>query len=147
MGYIDVKNHSEPVRKPEGVHFYVHQRCIKHKTKGIVVFDWVKINVGNGYNFSTGVFVAPKPGLYQFMFNAIKEDLTMDRLAIYLRVNDVGKGETATPTGIFSYPVSLHAMLKLKKGDRVDMYKNEGKLGCNGKDPNSHFSGSLLEEH
>ena len=147
MGYLDVKNSFESARKPEGVHFYVHQGCKKDNIKGIIVFNWVKVNVGSGYNFSSGVFAAPKAGLYRFMFNAVKEDLTMDRLAIYLRVNDFGKGETTTPAGIFPYSVSLHAMLKLKKGDRVDLYKNEGKLGCNAKDPNSHFSGSLLEEY
>lgn len=146
MGYLDVKNNTELVKKEQGVHFYAHKGCKSSNDIGVIPFNLVKINLGGGFNSSNGVFTAPKPGIYNFMFNAIKEDLTMERLAIYLRVNGVGKGETATPSGIFPYSASLHTMLKLKKGDRVDLYKTSGLLACNINDPNSHFSGSLLVE-
>jgi len=102
--------------------------------------------MGGGFNSSKGVFTAPKPGTYKFMFNAIKEATTIEALNVFLRINGVGKAEGITPSGFSPHSIVVHAVLKLKKGDRVDLYKTGGRLGCNTNDPNSHFSGSLLVE-
>lgn len=146
MGYVDVKTNSEPVKKEQGIHFYAHKSCKSSNNNGIIHFDLVKINLGGGFNSSKGVFTALRSGLYNFMFNAHKEESNWEALRVYLRVNDHGKGEALTPIGVFPHTIVLHSMLKLKKGDRVDLYKIGGQMTCNAKDPNSHFSGSLLVE-
>jgi len=140
IGYLDIKTiHG-------GVHFYVHKSCSASNENGIIRFDLVKLNMGNAYNKSAGVFKAPKSGVYQFAFNALNYPDFKDFLVVYLRVNGVNIGITFSLSGLFQYPVSLHSTLKLKKGDRVDLYKARGQLDCNDQELSSHFTGSLLEE-
>ena len=92
------------------------------------------------------IFKAPKSGVYQFAFNALKNPLIQDTLVVFLRVNGVNIGITFSVSGLFQYPVSLHSTLKLKKGDRVYLYQGRGKFDCNDEELSSHFTGSLLEE-
>lgn len=140
MGYLDVKGNEQ------GIHFYTHKSCNSHHDNGIIPFDLVKINLGGGFNSSTGVFTAPKSGFYKFIFNALKEYTVVEGLLVNLRVNKIVQGESNTPLGVNPHSLMLHAILKLKKGDRVDLYKKGGRLGCNPNFSNSHFSGSLLVE-
>lgn len=148
MGYLDTKNDKGPVIKDQGVLFYAHKACQSSNDNGIIPFDLVKINLGGGFNSSSGVFTTPKSGFYKFMFiNALKEFSVIEGLHVDIRVNRIVQAESITPHGVNPHSLSLHAILKLKKGDRVDLYKKMGKLGCNPKNPNSHFSGSLLVEY
>ena len=91
---MEVRNSTEPAKKDRGIHFYAHKGCKTSDANGIVPFNLVKINLGGGFNSSTAVFTAPKPGLYKFMLNGIKKDFDMASLHIYIRVNDVRKGES-----------------------------------------------------
>jgi hypothetical protein len=47
-----------------------------------VTFDGTNVNAGNGFDASTGVFKAPRSGLYNFAFHA----LTQDGRATYVKV-------------------------------------------------------------
>jgi len=145
MGNLDLSS-IHPVKKGEHVHFYAHKGCQSSNDNGIIPFDLVKINLGGGLNSVTGVFTAPKSGFYKFMFNAIKEYSFIEGLHVNIRVNRNVQGESITPMGVNAHSLMLHAILKLKKGDRVDLYKKGGRLSCNPVYPNSHFSGSLLVE-
>ena len=143
MGYLD----TGPVIRDQGIHFYAHKACQSSNDNGIIPFDLVKVNLGGGFNSSSGVFTTPKSGFYKFMFNALKEFSFIEGLHVDIRVNRIVQAESITPHGVNPHSLALHAILKLRKGDRVDLYKKGGRLGCNPKDPNSHFSGSLLVEY
>jgi len=144
IGYLDVKT----IR--EGVHFYAHKSCSASNRNGIVHFDLVDLNVGGGYDASTGVFTSPTSGIYQFSLNALKEQthhhVQSPILVIFLRVNRERKGVAFSVGGNSPSPVGLHSTLKLRKGDTVDLYKSSGIMNCNDNEPSSHFIGSLLEE-
>jgi len=76
------------------------------------------LNVGGRMNRSTGVFTAPKHGVYHFDFIGMKFGET-DLLAIHLRVNGGRIGKSYTGLGPVIVPVAIHSTLKLKSGDRV----------------------------
>jgi len=88
IGYLDIKTIDG------GVHFYVQKSCSASNENGIIRFDLVKLNMGNAYNKSDGIFKAPKSGVYQFAFNALKNPLIQDSLVVFLRVNGVNIGIT-----------------------------------------------------
>ena len=77
-----------------------------------------------------------------------KDDYNIESVWIYLyRINGTKIGTADAATG----PLGLHAVmqstLKLKKGDRVDLWKSRyGALEYRSGDPSSHFTGWLLSE-
>ena len=139
LGFIDIKSSAKRV------YFYV-QRNSSKVTRGpsILRYTIQLLNVGGGMNQSTGVFMAPKPGVYHFDFTGVKVG-EMDSLVIHLRVNGVRIGQSFSGFGIAYVPVSIHSTLKLKSGDRVDIFIEKGALASCG-DKCIHFTGWLLEE-
>lgn len=96
-------------------------------------------------NTTSGVFTAPKSGVYHFNFFGLKKGFDLEQLVVYLRHNSIRVGSCSTSHGATMFPVAIHATLKLKRGDRVDIYKEKGDF--NHQEPNSvHSTGSLLEE-
>jgi len=101
--------------------------------------------IGGGMNITSGVFTAPKSGIYQFNFFGLKKGLDLEQLIVYLRHNSIRVSGSSTTHGTVMFPVAIHATLKLKRGNRVDIYKEKGDFSH--QEPNSvQFTGSLLEE-
>lgn len=87
-------------------------------TNEVVKFDKVWTNIGNGYDSSSGVFTAPRGGVYQFSCSAMTA--SNKTLRLHLMKNDqrtVGlyPGQSGHNMG------TLSMVLQLKKGDRVYM--------------------------
>ena len=97
-------------------------------------------------NMKTGVFTAPKNGTYQFSVSFIKDtSFKMGKIQVHLRLNKRIIGTTFSSLGIFSTNVAFQSVLRLKQGDQIDVYKNEGVLDSQN-DYSNHFSGWLVEE-
>ena len=78
VGVVDVK--SSPV------YFYV-QRDQPYTLRGTTIpFNIELLNVGGGMNISSGIFTAPKSGIYFFSFTGIKNRPGTD-LPVYLYHN------------------------------------------------------------
>ncbi len=109
--------------KTKSVHFYV-QRKLSHRVKGVINFHIQRLNDGEALNLTTGVFTTPLNGTYHFQFSGIKSSDTDYLYGVIV-------GETVFHDGnmkrVYS-SASLTASLKLKAGDRVNLWKNEGKL-------------------
>lgn len=140
IGNVEVKTRS--------VHFYV-QRNTSITKEGILRFQLARLNVGKAMDLSTGIFTVPVNGIYHFEFSGVRDAFVES--AIYLQVN--GKRDASSysqvKTGIIGnygfLTGVLNASLRLKKGDKVNIFKNEVRLFDN-EFFYTHFTGWLVEE-
>jgi len=115
-------------------------------------FEKVYLNLGGGMNAASGVFTAPKAGIYAFSFVGDGYGSGSGHAGygwVYLQRNGVNvaigysliSGAARNTYSAFS----IHATMKLDKGDTITISHFEGIIFSNG---NSHiqFTGSLLEE-
>ena len=153
LGFFDVKSISNS--PSTGIYFYVQQGNGPTSKDGILRFHKEHLNIGKGMNITSGLFIVPKAGIYYFSFSIMKGGFSFSSLHIYLRVNKVKIGVAIISSGPIGTPATFQSTLKLKKGDRVDVWKpNSGTLGdCIILDgdafvdpPCHHFTGWLLEE-
>ena len=155
MGFIDAKSSNSS--SLTGIYFYyVHRGNGPTSKDGVLRFHKEHLNIGKAMSISTGIFTVPKNGIYYFSFSISKEGFTLvGAFHVYLRVNMVKIGVAIVSPGLFSAPATISSTLKLKKGDRVDVWKpKSGTLGeCTvlggdaATEPHCHhFTGWLLEE-
>ena len=97
-------------------------------------------------DLKTGVFTAPKAGIYTFSFSIMKYGLAFDHLVISLRMNGARIGQSVAGLGPIYVPVTLQSVLKLKRSDRIDLWKSSGEVNRLCPEYCHHFTGSLLEE-
>jgi len=117
-------------------------------------FEKEYLNLGEGMNLASGVFTAPKPGIYAFSFKGNGYATTSSYAGlgdVLLQRNgeNVGRGLSligATPTTQITYStVSVHGTLKLNKGDTIRIVHVGGTIFSDSYSP-TQFTGSLLEE-
>jgi len=127
-----------------GVHFYAHmiQSNSDVAYKGNLAFGAVLLNMGSAFNKKTGIFIAPKNGVYHFVFKGttVRKDAGRHILVV-LHLNDKDLAATI-PSGDLNV---IAATVKLNKGDRIYLKTRLGSLYVRG-DTTTSFSGSLLEE-
>ena len=129
-----------------GIHFHVQIGNRTFPIKGVLRFDNQISNIGGGMDLKSGVFTAPKSGVYTFSFSILKNGYSMDFMDIHLRLNGVRIGKTEAGIGPYSNSATLQSTLKLKKGDRVDLWKSRGELNRFCTNYCHHFTGLLVEE-
>ncbi len=112
IGYADVK--SVPV------HFYV-QRSSKFNTIGTPIpFDLARVNEGNAMDLATGIFTAPRPGIYFFSFTGLatfpaSSSRVSLEVILYLNGNHIGRGWVEGKNTDNRSPLLVYSTLKLKK--------------------------------
>ena len=109
---------------------------------GTLIFNSVILNVGNGYNPSTGVFTPPVAGTYVFYVTAveyIKQFLNVDIvLNSVSKVRTMGHNDAAYKTG------TNMVILNLQKGDSVWVRYASGKGYYTSSVPIATFTGLLV---
>jgi hypothetical protein len=129
--------------KTRSIYFYV-QRNSSTTKEGILRFELTRLNVGGAMNLSTGIFLVPMNGIYHFEFSTVRAPV--ENMGIYLQVNGarVASSYSFTKSGDYLSGM-LNVLLRLKKGDRVNIFKDSGMV----MDNNcfyTHFIGWLVEE-
>ena len=91
---------------------------------GTLIFNSVILNVGNGYNPSTGVFTSPVAGTYVFYVTAVEYDKQFLRVDIAL--NSVSKVRTYSYSDAAYKTGTNMVVLNLQKGDSVWVKHSSG---------------------
>lgn len=145
IGQVDVKT---------PVYFYV-QRNLPINQEARLTFKNEIVNIGGAMNLKTGVFTAPKDGIYFFIFSGLIKFTTDVKTSCIIFLEGVESNVNALFSGDNSSPssASLHATSFLKSGSRVHLYKtgyienqNVSQLFDSSSLHFTHFSGGLLQE-
>ena len=148
IGYADVK--STPV------HFYV-QRNDHFSTFGTPIpFDLEKVNEGNAMDLTSGIFTAPRPGIYFFSFTGeayFPASSSLAKLGVYLYLNggQIGSGYVSEANTVANQlsPLTVQSTLNLKSGDQVWMaiqWQSTGAFLWDTGSHHTHFTGFMLQE-
>ena len=110
--------------KTGGVYFQVQRNSIYNATNTVIPYQVERLNVGGAMNLATGTFTAPTNGIYSFSFTT--QSNSIDGASVFLRVNGGQIASSVTHTQFTT--ISLSSIVKLKKGDKVDVSLYEGTL-------------------
>ena len=122
-----------------------------------IPFHSAVVNEGNAIDLTSGIFTAPRPGIYFFSFTGLayfpaSPVLSYVRLGVslYLNRNYIGLGyvQEENTAGQYS-PLTLQSTLNLKSGDQVwmEIYLQEsGAALFDNSNHYTHFTGFMLEE-
>ena len=109
---------------------------------GTLIFNSVIVNVGNGYNPSTGVFTSPVAGTYVFYVTTVEYstqglyvDIVLNSVS---KVRMIGHGSAGFQTG------TNMVVLNLNKGDSVWVRHAYGRGYYSESTPETTFSGFLI---
>ena len=150
IGYVDVK--SAPV------HFYVQRNSSFNTVYTPIPFDLARVNEGNAMDLTSGIFTAPRLGIYFFSFTGLanfpgsSSFLVQLSVGLYLNGGLIGTGyvEESNNNAWQHSPLTVQSTLNLKKGDQVWVEIRQKTSGAVLEDFDSrhynHFTGFLLKE-
>jgi hypothetical protein len=121
------------------------------------LFELAVVNEGNAMDLASGIFTAPRPGIYFFSFAGLPRLYSSDSasfdFSLYLNGNFIGSNHVHEKNGPVDQesPFTLQSTLNLKKGDRVwvEITYFTGSYLTSLVDDSAHrthFMGFMLEE-
>jgi hypothetical protein len=116
-----------------------------------------RVNEENAMNLTSGIFTAPRPGIYFFSFTGaakyIESSSTVSlEIGLYLNGDRIGSNwvEDANSVGTQFSTMTLQSTLKLKSGDQIWVAIHSSSTGAYLYDDSgthfTHFTGFMLEE-
>jgi len=139
----------DSLSKPFPAVYFIAQKSVAHcDSESSVPFEIVNLNVGGAFNLKQKEFISPVAGIYEFTVKGSKTG-NPEEMEISLRHNKKRVANAWVDyVGIhdFHTPFSITSILKIDKGDRVDLFLVKG---CLYDDMNhyTHFTGKLLMEY
>lgn len=130
IGYSDVKKAL--------VYFNVLRNSTFNTANTAIPYELEVLNIGNGFNASSGIFTVPRSGTYYFSFSSNSENTPDEYLWFSLRVNDVEVAGCRPETHI---SCNIPYTVQLNLGDRVQVYLIQGSAN------NAIFTGWLVAEN
>lgn len=120
------------------MYFNVQKKLTHNNVSTVLPYDVEILNVGNGFNTSSGIFTAPCAGTYYFSFTSSVDNTSDDFLWLSLQLNNV-QVANCSPNGMHS--CNIPYTVKLKVGDRVHVSLIQGSTS------NAIFIGWLVAEN
>ncbi|XP_076104037.1 complement C1q-like protein 3 [Mytilus galloprovincialis] len=108
----------------------------------VIKFQDARINIGNHYNPTTGIFTAPIQGIYQISCTIVGYDTHVFYYMITVNGSPYTLGNTSSG-GSYNSQTST-VLMNLKKGDRVYVEHRGGSQKAHA-NTNTYFSGYLLQ--
>ena len=109
----------------------------------VVKFDDVTVNRGNGYDPSTGVFTAPRKGLYHISCSI----MAYSNHDVHFQLNKNDAAHTYAYSNNGGHTTStINAIVEMKKGDRVFIKHRVSKSQKISGSLHSTFSGYFMQE-
>ena len=137
VGLVDVK--SSPV------YFHVQRRSTYSSVGTTIPFDITQVNVGGGMNINSGIFTAPKSGIYFFSFTGLKEYANnYAAVDLYHNSNHITTAAGTAVTGHLTK--TLSSTLSLRSGDQISLRLTYGQLHDIEQDHYTNFNGIMLQE-
>ena len=110
------------------VQFFVQRNSSYSVAMTAIPFELARLNEDGAMNLTTGIFTAPRDGIYRFSLFGIK-DASNDDLVIELRKNRVQvEASDAYAPAVPLSAYSLQSVLHLKKEDKIDLFVKRGTL-------------------
>ena len=99
-------------------------------------------------NAGSGIFTAPKPGIYFFSFSGIGSTKSYTGTELYLNGNFIGTGWAETESNYDHPTFTLQSTLQLNAGDQISLKLTSGGNGYLDDHGShyTHFTGWLLQE-
>jgi len=129
---------------PSQVAFLAKKLGGSNVTSGIVDFETIVLNVGNGYSNSTYKFTAPVAGIYQLQCFCLTTS-TASANDLQIMINDVRYAQARIDVGSVAHnTISMATIASLSVGNTVHMnFANSGGISASEADWNN-FSGYLI---
>ncbi|XP_063407291.1 complement C1q-like protein 4 [Mytilus trossulus] len=108
--------------------------------KDVLKFSNVVTNIGSGYDVNTGIFRAPKTGVYEFSANFISNGDMWLEINLMKNGHFIARGHCAKTHGVAG---TLQVILELQKGDTIYLQHPRDSGSVYGADY-SMFSGHML---
>ena len=139
VGVVDVK--SSPV------YFHVQRNSTYSITGTKIPFQIERLNVGGGMNITSGIFTAPKSGIYFFSFSGLKDFPASAGMHVTLYLNSIPITRAVGEVSNGYFTATLSSTLGLKSGDQISLLLEWGQLHDNTLYPSyTNFNGIMLQE-
>jgi hypothetical protein len=159
IGYADVKSAPVYFYVTKYYSFNYTRESNFYSTNNPIPFELARVNEGNAMNLTSGIFTAPRPGIYFFSFTGVARIIASSSwggsvvFQSYLFLNGkwIGGSKVQKESGpVRQYsPLTLQSTLNLKKGDRVWVqisYSGSDSFLKDDQEHFTHFTGFMLEE-
>lgn len=85
-----------------------------------IIFDFVSLNLGNGYHAAHGLFIAPRPGIFIFSASLLAHSSKNVQMVFMKNGSSLGGGILATSDGVIGFDQgSATVVAQLNAGDEV----------------------------
>ena len=137
------------------VHFYVQRNSSFTPVGTPIPFELAVVNEGNAMNLKSGIFTAPRPGIYFFSFTGLAylpaSSYVYLGVALYLNGGLIGMGfvEESNTAAYERSPLTFQSSLNLKSGDQIWLTissQSPGAYLLDNFNGHTHFTGFMLQE-
>ncbi len=146
----EISNNSDDHKAsdPMAVYFNVQKNAEFSTPESIIPFEVEVLNHGEAFSsLKDNFFTAPRSGIYEFILKGYKAKDQLNDLYLALRLN--GKPITYVWADYvrghkFYSPFVMHSIMRVKKGDRIDVYNAGAGVLLDDSFKNTHYTGKLL---